>query len=62
MLNLDGARYVVLSDELGSRLAFKPLVGTGTLRLVRKEWAIEPGPGQSRCTPRRSAVTGRSLP
>lgn len=36
VINLDGARYVVLSDELGSRLAFRPLVGTGTLRLVRK--------------------------
>lgn len=36
VINLDGERYVVLSDELGSRLAFRPLVGTGTLRLVRK--------------------------
>jgi hypothetical protein len=36
VLNLDGSRYVVLSDELGSRLAFEPLVGTGTLRLERK--------------------------
>ena len=34
VLNLEGSRYVVLSDELGSRLAFKPLVGTGTLRLA----------------------------
>jgi hypothetical protein len=36
VLNVDGSRYVVLSDELGSRLAFEPLVGTGTLRLVLK--------------------------
>jgi hypothetical protein len=35
VLNLEGSRYVVLSDELGSRLAFDPLVGTGTLRVVR---------------------------
>ena len=35
VLNLEGSRYVVLSDLLGSRLAFEPLVGTGTLRLVR---------------------------
>jgi hypothetical protein len=33
VLNLDGSRYVVLSDELGTRLAFEALVGTGTLRL-----------------------------
>ena len=36
VLNLEGSRYVVLSDELGSRLAFEPLVGTGTLRLALK--------------------------
>jgi hypothetical protein len=36
VLNVEGSRYVVLSDELGSRLAFEPLVGTGTLRLARK--------------------------
>jgi hypothetical protein len=36
VVNLDGSRYVVLSDELGSRLAFEPLTGTGTLRLERK--------------------------
>jgi hypothetical protein len=36
VLNLEGSRYVVLSDELGSRLAFKPLVGTGTFRLTFK--------------------------
>ena len=34
VLSLEGSRYVVLSDELGTRLAFKPLVGTGTLRLA----------------------------
>jgi len=33
VLNLEGSRYVVLSDELGTRLAFEPLLGTGTLRL-----------------------------
>ena len=36
VLNLEGSRYVVLSDELGSRLAFQPLVGTGRLRLALK--------------------------
>ena len=36
VFNLEGSRYVVLSDELGSRLAFEPLVGTGTLRLARQ--------------------------
>ena len=33
VLNLDGSRYVVRSDELGSRLVLAPLVGVGTLRL-----------------------------
>jgi len=36
VLNLEGSRYVVLSDQPGSRLAFAPLVGTGTLRLAWK--------------------------
>ena len=36
VLNLDGARYVVRSDELGSRLAIEPLIGVGTLRLAWK--------------------------
>jgi hypothetical protein len=36
VLNLDGSRYVVRSDELGSRLAFEPMVGVGTLRLALK--------------------------
>jgi hypothetical protein len=36
VLNLEGARFVVLSDEVGSRLAFEPLVGTGSLRLAFK--------------------------
>jgi hypothetical protein len=35
VLNLEGSRFVVLSDELGTRLAFKPMVGTGTIRLAR---------------------------
>jgi hypothetical protein len=35
VLNLKGSRFVVLSDELGTRLAFEPMVGTGTLRLAR---------------------------
>jgi len=34
VLNLEGSRYVVLSDQPGSRLAFEPLVGAGTLRLA----------------------------
>jgi hypothetical protein len=36
VLNLDGARYVVRSDELGSRLSVEPLIGAGTLRLAWK--------------------------
>jgi hypothetical protein len=36
VLNLEGARYVVRSDELGSRLVLSPLVGVGTLRLALK--------------------------
>lgn len=34
ILNLGGARYVVRSDPLGTRLALEPLVGTGTVRLA----------------------------
>ena len=34
ILNLDGSRYVVRSDPLGTRLGFEPLVGTGTVRLT----------------------------
>ena len=36
VLILDGARYVVRSDELGNRLGIEPLIGTGTLRLAWK--------------------------
>ena len=36
VLNLDGSRYVVRSDELGTRLAIEPLIGVGTLRLAWK--------------------------
>ncbi len=36
VLNLEGARYVVRSDELGTRLAFETLAGVGTLRLALK--------------------------
>jgi hypothetical protein len=36
ILNLDGSRYVVLSDELGTRLALEPLEGSGTLSLAFK--------------------------
>jgi hypothetical protein len=36
VLHLDGARYVVRSDELGSRMSLEPLVGVGTLRLAWK--------------------------
>jgi hypothetical protein len=36
VLNLNQARYVVRSDELGSRLAIEPLIGVGTLRLAWK--------------------------
>jgi hypothetical protein len=34
VLKLEGSRHVVLSDELGTRLAFEPLMGTGALRLA----------------------------
>jgi hypothetical protein len=33
ILPLDGARYALRSDELGTRLAFEPLEGTGTVSL-----------------------------
>ncbi|HZW31551.1 MAG TPA: hypothetical protein VFF52_12640 [Isosphaeraceae bacterium] len=36
VLNLGGSRYVVRSDELGSRLVLSPLVGVGTLRLASR--------------------------
>ena len=39
ILNLDGARYVVRSDPLGTRLGLEPLVGTGTVRLALKKAA-----------------------
>jgi hypothetical protein len=37
VLNLEGSRYIVRSDQLGNRLAIDPLEGTGTLRLGLKE-------------------------
>jgi hypothetical protein len=43
VLNLDEARYVVRSDELGSRLAVEPLIGVGTLRLAWKGGAAVAG-------------------
>jgi hypothetical protein len=39
ILNLDGARYVLRSDPLGTRLALEPLLGTGTVRLALKNAA-----------------------
>ena len=39
ILNLDGARYVLRSDPLGTRLALEPLLGTGTVRLALKKAA-----------------------
>ena len=42
VLNLDATRYVVRSDELGSRLAIEPLIGVGTLRLAWKGGAASP--------------------
>ncbi len=36
VLNLEGSRYVVRSDELGTRLTLAPLTGVGTLRLALK--------------------------
>jgi hypothetical protein len=41
VLNLNGARFVLRSDPLGGRLAFEPLVGTGTVRLAAKAKAAE---------------------
>ena len=52
VLNLDGARYVVRSDELGSRLSLEPLIGVGTLRLAWKG----AGRGTGRGLVRRSSV------
>ena len=37
ILNFEGARYVVRSDPLGTRLGLEPLVGTGTVRLAIKK-------------------------
>ena len=45
VLNLDETRYVVRSDELGSRLAIEPLIGVGTLRLAWKGGAVPSGGG-----------------
>jgi hypothetical protein len=39
-LNFDGARYVLRSDVLGTRLTLEPLVGTGTVRLALKKAAV----------------------
>ncbi len=44
MLNLQGARYIVRSDELGNRLAIDPLEGTGTLRLALQQNGPSPTP------------------
>ncbi len=42
ILNLEGARYVLRSDPLGTRLALEPLVGTGTVQLaIRKGKATD---------------------
>jgi hypothetical protein len=37
ILNLEGSRYVLRSDPLGTRLALDPLMGTGTVRLALKK-------------------------
>ena len=42
VLNLEGSRYIVRSDELGNRLAIDPLEGTGTLRLALQGSAPSP--------------------
>ena len=44
VLNLQGSRYIVRSDELGNRLAIDPLEGTGTLRLALQGNAPSPLP------------------
>ncbi len=44
VLNLEGARFIVRSDELGNRLAIDPLEGTGTLRLALKGNGPSPPP------------------
>jgi hypothetical protein len=36
VLNLDGSRYIVRSDEVGTRLSMEPLTGVGTLRIALK--------------------------
>jgi hypothetical protein len=52
VLNLDGARYVVRSDELGSRMSVEPLVGAGTLRLAWRRGAA----GQDGTSPAAGSV------
>ncbi len=58
VLNLDGGRYVVRSDELGSRLAVEPLIGVGTLRLAWKG-GIAPAPGKEASVELHATALGR---
>ena len=37
ILNLEGSRYVLRSDPLGTHLVLEPLVGTGTVQLTLKK-------------------------
>lgn len=50
ILALGEARYALRSDELGTRLLFEPLVGTGTIKLVLKRPAGTPGLTDLRAT------------
>jgi hypothetical protein len=45
LLNLEGSRYVIRSDELGNRLTIEPLIGAGTLRLALKKKGAAAGTG-----------------
>ena len=56
MLNLEGSRYIVRSDELGSRLVIDPLEGTGTLRLGLKQ---RKGAAGNKPTEMRATAIGR---
>ena len=56
VLNLEGSRYIVRSDELGSRLVIDPLEGTGTLRLGLKQ---RKGAAGNKPTEMRATAIGR---
>jgi len=47
ILALDGTRYAVRSDELGTRLALELLEGTGTIKLVVQQAGADGKPSQA---------------